>query len=243
MSARDGGKAGKNAKLASLGARLALLVVAGAVEGILLASGPLLDQYAAVRLGPRGVFVDITLLCAAGMAALGAVAAFWPRLQGLFFLGLTVTVSWSLGHGSLHPWWVLDEETAWEAQPAGPALVAVHAACLALVCAALVLRALDGHRAASQGRPAAVVDREVARMRGRALLAVGLLAVAAVAAPLLLAALADAVKGSLPGWSGYGVLLGSMVLLTLGLGLLLAPERVRRKAKKTDDAVRFETDF
>lgn len=225
----------------ALGGQLALLVAAGALEGVLLANGPFLNEYAAVRLGPRGAFVNITLLAALSLAAFGALAATarWARMA--FLAVLAAAVTWSLARSSLHPWWLFSSEQTVVHSPPSGATVAAHVLALALACAATLLDALAAHRRAArlEGMP-----EPEARLQRRRLAAAGfiLLAVAAVLTLVLPAAL-DSLSGTLQGAvSGSATLVllgGSALLLALGLGLLVVRPPTERDAaleKKSGDA-------
>ncbi len=215
--------------------RLVLLATAGAVEGVLLAHGPLLDQYAAVRLGPRGVFVDITLLSALLLGALGALAALSARVQAVFLTLLAGTITWSLANASLHPWWVLDEDHEWIPEAASFALLAVHVAVLLAVASAVLLAALDRYREAAraQGVPPAQLRLEVRRLATAGFTMLALASVPALVLPQALQAFAGGVHGVLDGATAFAVLLAAILLLLVGLGLLLSQATARQKERPT----------
>ncbi|MEK6984791.1 MAG: hypothetical protein AABX89_00185 [Candidatus Thermoplasmatota archaeon] len=224
-----------------VGGQLVLLVAAGALEGLLLANGPFLNEYAAVRLGPRGAFVNIVLLSALSLAAFGALAATmrWARMA--FLAVLAAAVTWSLARSSLHPWWLFSSEQIVVHSPPNGATIAAHVFALALACAATLLDALAAHRLAArrEGMP----EREM-RAQSRRLAAAGfsLLVVASVLTlvlPAALDSLAGTLQGAVSGSATLVLLGGSALTLALGLGLLVVRPQVERTANletKSGDA-------
>lgn len=221
----------KRDAVANLWARVALLAAAGVLEGVLLANGPILQEYSAVRLGPRGIFVDIILLCALALGALGAVAAFTPWTKATFLAVVVASASWSLAGPSLHPWWILDAGFTWETKPLAAADAVGHGAALALVGAAVILQSLQRYRAKAeeQGIAPADIRRDTRRMGSAAFTALGVLAVVALPLPILLDGLASKLQGAIRGPASFTLLLLSAVLLLAGFGVLA---RQGKKAKR-----------
>jgi hypothetical protein len=211
-------------------AALACLAAAGALEGLLLASGPVLKDYTAVRLGPQGVFVDITWLCVITLGAFGAIAGLASWMRTFFLTVLAVPIAWSLGRASLHPWWVLKASQQWNAQAPSPAALAGHAVAVALVCASCLLDALGRHRDAmqAQGMPPQDVRRDTWRLGLRGLGVAGLCLLLAFLLPGILDPLATSLRGAVKGPAAFAALLASTALLLLGLALLASPGRKPR---------------
>ena len=214
---------------AILASRAALLALAGAVEGLLLANSPVLEKYAAIRLGPDGVLVGVGVLCAGSLALVGALAALAPWVQATF-LGLCVsTMSWSLAESSQHPFWIFSSKGIWRPHPPGTGTILAHGLAIALVALAALAEALQAYRAAA--RVQQVPERELAGHTRR--LAVAGLAVlgVAVAVTLPLVAVLDGwgkdLAGSLQGRTAFTVLVASALLLLTGLGLLAAQGRAK----------------
>ncbi|MEK6975771.1 MAG: hypothetical protein AABY18_05465 [Candidatus Thermoplasmatota archaeon] len=208
--------------LTLLVARIGVLATAGLIEGLLLANSPVLERYAAVRLGPEGILIDVTLLCAIVLGAAGALAAFAPWAQAVFLGFVITTASWSLAESSQHPFWLFSNKGVWRPHPPSTGLVAAHATAIALVCCAALAEAMQKYRAAAraQGFSPANLARDTQRLAtaGAALLA----ATALVVLPLiaLLDGLANRLIGAVRGPAAFVILLGSAVLLLLGFGLL-----------------------
>jgi hypothetical protein len=211
----------------------ACLAAAGAIEGLLLASGPVLHDYSAVRLGPRGIFVSLPWLCVLGLGALGAIAGLARWLRTLFLTLLAVPVSWSLARSSQHPWWLLHATSPWRVQAPSAAALAGHALAVALVCAAALLDALGRSRAAmaAQGMAPEEVRRDTGRLGLRGLGIAGLCLLLAFLLPGILDPLAATLRGAIKGPAAFALLLASSALLLLGLALLASPGRGRRKAR------------
>lgn len=207
--------------------RASASALAGAIEGLLLAEGPVIERYAALRLGEDGLLIDITLLCVVSLAILGALASLAPWLQAVFLSALVSIATWSLAESSQHPFWIFSNEGLWRprAPPAG--VVAGHVTAIGFVCAAVLAQSLQAYRRAArkQGFAAADLARDTRRLAtsGLALLVV----TAFVALPLvaLLDGLADTITGTLRGRVAFSVLLASALLLLLGLGLLAKPSK------------------
>lgn len=212
-------------------ARIGLLALAGAIEGLLLSASPVIERYAALRLGPDGVLVDLTLVCVVTLAAVGALAALAPWLQAIF-LGLVITsASWSLAESSQHPFWIFSNKGIWRPHAPNPGVVLGHILAIGAVCSAALLDALQNYRQAA--REQAIDDNQVARDT-RHLAAAGGLALAVTAFIVLpIVAILDRLAGTLTGaFQGRVtliVLLGSALLLLTGLGLLANPDRTTRK--------------
>ncbi|MEA3204009.1 MAG: hypothetical protein QOI63_1689 [Thermoplasmata archaeon] len=213
-------------------AALACLASAGALEGLLLAHGPVLSDYTAVRLGPHGIFLDIAWLCVLGLGALGAIAGLASWTRTLFLTLLAVPVSWSLARASQHPWWLLKSSQAWHVQAPSPATLAGHALAVTLVCAAALLDALGRHRDAmqAQGLPADAVRRGTWRLGLRGLATLAFCLLLAFLLPGVLDGLAGGLRGALKGPAAFAALLASTAVLLLGLALLAGPGRQRRRA-------------
>lgn len=215
--------------------RMALLAVAGALEGLLVANGPLLEKYVALRLGSRGLLIDLDLLFALVLAAVGVAAALAPWVHTLFLGLVGAAASWSLSESSLHPFWLLSKKTRWVPHEPSGALLAAHLFVLALVCAAALVQGLQAYRNAAFAQR---VEPHRLRDDTRRLAVAGTLLLAgtlAVAVPviLLLDDLASQVAGAITGRTAFAVLVGSAVLLLVGVALLAVPEkRPRRKAKR-----------
>lgn len=212
---------------AILASRVALLALAGAIEGLMLANSPVLEKYAAVRLGPEGIVVGVGVLCAGSLALLGALAAFAPWAQAVF-LGLAVsTMSWSLAESSQHPFWILSNKGIWRHHAPHAGTIVAHGLAIGCVALAALAEALQAYRAAA--RVQQVPPREVAEHTRRlAVAGLAVLGVAAVATLPLVAVLdgwGKDLAGSLHGRTAFTVLVGSAVLLLVGLGLLAAQGR------------------
>lgn len=202
--------------------RVALLAGAGLVEGMLLANSPVLERYAGVRLGPEGILVDITLLCAVGLAAAGALAALAPWAQAVF-LGFVVSVaSWSLAESSQHPFWIFSNKGVWRPRAPDAGVVTAHVVAITLVCCAAAAEALQTYRAVAraQSMSAAALARDSRRLAQAGAILVGATAVVALPLVAVLHGLADELIGAVRGRAAFVVLLGSAVLLLVGLGLL-----------------------
>ena len=216
--------------------RAGLLAGAGALEGLMLARGPILDEYSAVRLGPRGVFVDITLLCVAVLAAAGLLAATARWIEWIFLAALASVMAWTLAPASLHPFWILDPEVVWEASaPDGVAILA-HVVALALVATSATLQALASYRDAArlQDFGAREQDRDVRRLAINGFVLLGLVAVLCLGLPALFAGIGNQVRGAVKGPAAFAVLIGSGALLMAGMALLASDAR-RRLQKKDED--------
>ena len=210
--------------------RMGLLGMAGVLEGLLLANGPVLKKYAALRLGPEGILLDVDLLCAIVLGLLGALGALRPWMQSIF-LGLAAgAMTWSLAESSLHPFWIVSKKGIWRPHdPAGPVMLG-HVIALFLIGSAALLDALARHRRVLREQRVAPAD--IAQHSGRlAMLGFAVLGVAAVATiPLTvgLGRLADALRGAVEGATAFAVLMGSALLLLLGLGLLASQGKSRQ---------------
>lgn len=213
--------------LALATSRVVLLGVAGLVEGLLLADSPVLERYSALRLGPEGILVDLSLLCAAVLGALGCAAAFAAWSQAVFLGFVVATASWSLAESSLHPFWIFSNKGVWRPHPPSAGVVAAHVVAISFVCAAALLEAMQRYRRAAreQAFAPADLDRDTKRL---ALGGAGLLgATAAVTVPViaLLDGAADELVGAVRGRTAFTVLMASALLLLVGLGLLAAQGR------------------
>lgn len=217
-------------------ARVALLGVAGLIEGLLLANSPVLERYAAVRLGPEGILIDVTLLCAVVLGAAGAAAAFAPWAQAVFLGFVITTASWSLAESSQHPFWLFSNKGVWRPHPPSSGLIAAHVTAITLVCCAALAEAMQKYRAAARAQsfsPASLArDTQRLAVAGAGLLGVTALIVLPLIA--LLDGVADRLIGAVRGPVAFVVLIGSAVLLLLGFGLLAAqgtpPKLVKRPA-------------
>jgi hypothetical protein len=205
---------------------------AGAVEGLLLATGPVLKDYSAVRLGPHGIFVSIPWLCVLGFAALGALAGLASWLRTMFLTLLCVPITWSLARSSQHPWWLFKSSMHWYTQAPTAAVLFGHAMAVALVCASALIDALVRARAAAarQGVDPDEVHRTSVRLSGRGVGLVAACFLLAVLLPGILEPMAGSLRGAVQGSAAFAVLLASVVLLLLGLALLASPGRGRRRA-------------
>ncbi|MCA1810487.1 MAG: hypothetical protein LC623_00560 [Halobacteriales archaeon] len=214
-------------------AALACLAAAGALEGLLLARGPVISGYTAVRLGPQGIFVDITWLCVLVLGAMGALAGLASWLRTLFLTLAAATMTWSLARASLHPWWLLKASQQWHTQPPSPATIAGHALALALVCASVLLEALGRHRDAmeAQGMAPEAVQRDTWRLGLRGLGTVGACLVLAFLLPAVLDPLASSLSGAVKGPAAFAALLVSMAVLLVGFALLASPGRTKRQPR------------
>lgn len=220
--------------LSLLVARIAVLAVAGLIEGLLLANSPVLERYAAVRLGPEGILIDVTLLCAVVLAAAGAAAALAPWAQAVFIGFVITTATWSLAESSQHPFWLFSSKGIWRPHPPSAGLVAAHVVAIALVSSAALVEAMQKYRAAARAQSftAANLARDTQRL---AVAGAGLLgATALVVVPLiaLLDRQADRLIGAVRGPVAFTVLIGSAVLLLLGFGLLAAQGSPPKLAKR-----------
>jgi hypothetical protein len=214
-------------------AALACLAAAGALEGLLLAHGPVLNDYSAVRLGPRGIFVDLAWLCVLGLGALGAIAGLASWLRTLFLTALAVPITWSLARASQHPWWLLKSSQAWQLQSPSPATLAGHALAVTLVCSSALLDALGRHRDAmhAQGLPPEAVRRDTGRLALRGLATLAPCLALAFLLPGLLDGLAGGLRGTLQGPAAFTALLASTAMLLVGLAMLASPGRTRRNPR------------
>ncbi|HUR60787.1 MAG TPA: hypothetical protein VM286_00275 [Candidatus Thermoplasmatota archaeon] len=212
-------------------AAAACLAAAGAIEGLLLATGPVLRDYSAVRLGPHGIFVSLPWLCVLGFAALGAIAGLASWLRTLFLTLLCFPITWSLARASQHPWWLVKSSMRWSTQPIGAAVLAGHAMAIALVCASVLIDALVRSRAADarQGVEPGEVHRTSVRLAGRGVGLVAACFLLAFLLPGVLEPMAAGLRGAVQGTNAFAVLLASIVLLLLGLALLSSPGRSRRR--------------
>lgn len=205
--------------------RAGALALAGAIEGLLLAESPVIERYAALRIGTEGLLIDINLLCVVALALAGALAALAPWVQAIFVSGLVAIATWSLAEASQHPFWIFSNSGVWRPRDPPAGVLAGHVIAIALVCSAALAEALQAYRAAARQQSFAVAD--LARDTRRLAFAGGLLlAVAAfVALPLvaLLDGLAEAITGTLRGRVALTVLMTSGILLLVGLGLLARP--------------------
>lgn len=214
--------------------RVALLGVAGLIEGLLLANSPVLERYAAVRLGPEGVLIDVTLLCAVVLGAAGAAAALAPWAQAIFLGFVITTASWSLAESSQHPFWLFSSKGVWRPHPPSSGLIAAHVTAIALVCCAALAQAMQKYRAAARAQSFSVANlaRDTHRLAvaGAALLG----ATALIVLPLvaLLDGVADRLIGAVRGPVAFVVLIGSAFLLLLGFGLLAAQGKPPKLAKR-----------
>ena len=221
---------------ALLASRAALLALAGAIEGLMLANSPVLERYAALRLGPDGVLIGVSVLCAGSLALVGALAAFAPWIQATF-LGLGVTtMSWSLAKSSQHPFWIFTSKGVWRQSAPELGTVVAHGVAIALVCAAVLLEALQAYRAAA--REQKVPARELAQHTQRLLAAgVAVLGVAVVATLPLVAVLdraGDGLVGSMQGRTAFTLIIASTALLLVGLGLMATQGRSKPTAKPAE---------
>lgn len=215
-------------------ARMAMLAVAGALEGLLVANGPLLEKYVALRLGSRGLLIDLDLLFAIGVAAVGVAAALAPWAHAVFLGVVGAAASWSLSESSLHPFWLLSKKTRWVPHEPSGALLAAHLFVLTLVCGAVLLQGLQAYRNAAFAQrvePRRLRDDTRRLAVAGALLLAGTLAVA-VPLILLLDDLASQVAGAITGRTAFAVLVGSAVLLLVGVALLAAPGKTQRSKGK-----------
>lgn len=205
--------------------RAGALAVAGAIEGLLLAESPVVERYAALRLGPDGLLIDIPLLCVLGLAALGALAALAPWLQAVFVSCLVTIATWSLAESSQHPFWIFSNVGIWRPRPPSVGVVAGHVVAIAFVCGAALAEALQAYRKAAREQAFAASDL-ASDTRRLATAGLFLLVVTAfIALPLvaLLDGLADSITGTLRGRIAFTVLVTSGMLLLVGLGLLAKP--------------------
>lgn len=214
----------------TLAARMVLLALAGAIEGLLVSNGPLLERYAALRLGERGLLLDLDLLFALGLAAVGAAAALAPWSHNLFLGLLAVAATWSLSESSTHPFWLVGKRAAaWRPHDPSGAILAAHVLALVLVAGATLLQALHDYRrtAFTQAIPAPQVRRDTRRL---AFAAATLLAATTAIAVALLAALDDVAQrfaGLIAGRTAFAVLLGSGLLLLVGIALMASQTKRR----------------
>lgn len=212
--------------------RAALLGLAGAIEGLLLASSPVLERYAAVRMGPDGILIDVDLLCALVLGVVGALSALatWGQVT---FLGFVITTAaWSLAESSQHPFWIFSSKGVWRPHDPSTGTVVAHVIAIACVCLAALGQALQDYRAAAraQGFSARSLARDTQRLAFAGLM---LLAVtAAITLPLVagLHGASDDLAGAVKGKTAFTLLMGSALLLLVGLGLLAAQGRDKKAA-------------
>lgn len=212
-------------------AAAACLAAAGAVEGLLLATSPVIRDYTAIRLGPHGIFVSLPWLCVLGFAALGAIAGLASWIRTTFLTLLCVPITWSLARSSQHPWWLFKASMHWSTQPPTAAVLVGHAVAVALVCASALIDALVRARAADarQGVAPDEAHRTSLRLAARGLGLVFACFLLAFLLPGILEPMAASLRGAVQGSTAFLLLLGSGVLLLLGLALLAAPGRTRRR--------------
>lgn len=224
--------------VALVGGRVALLAVAGLVEGMLLANSPVLERYAGVRLGPEGIVVDVTLLCAVVLAAAGAAAALAPWAQAVFLGFVVSTASWSLAESSQHPFWIFSNRGIWRPQPPAAGVVTAHVLAIALVCCAAVAEAMQKYRAAArvQSMSAAALSRDTARLARAGAMLVGATAFVTLPLVAILDGVADDLVGAVRGRMALVLLLASALLLLTGLGLLAAQGRVPKAPPRAPTA-------
>lgn len=209
--------------------RVALLGVAGLIEGLLLAQSPVLERYAAVRLGPDGVLVDVDLLCAAVLGVAGALSAFATWAQ-VVFLGLVVsTASWSLAESSQHPFWIFTNKGVWRPHDPSTGTVVAHVLAIACVCMAALAQALQDYRSAAraQGFSARALARDSQRLLVAGVTLLGVTAAVMLPVVALLHGASDDLAGAVKGKTAFTLLVGSALLLLVGLGLLATQGRAR----------------
>lgn len=214
--------------------RVSLLGAAGLIEGLLLANSPVLERYAAVRLGPEGILIDVTLLCAVVLGAAGAAAALAPWAQAVFLGFVITTASWSLAESSQHPFWLFSNKGVWRPHAPSTAVVAAHVTAIALVCCAALAEAMQKYRAAARAQSfsARNLSRDTQRLAVAGAALLGVTAVVVLPLIALLDGLADRLIGAVRGPVAFIVLIGSAVLLLLGFGLLAAqgqPPKLERR--------------
>ncbi len=212
---------------ALLAGRAGLLGLAGAIEGLLLANSPVLERYAGVRLGPDGVLVDVTLLCAGVLAALGVLAAFAPWIQATFLALVVTSASWSLAESSLHPFWIFSSKGVWRPHAPGTATIVAHGLAIACVCLAALAEALQQYRAAARAErmPGRALAHDSRRLAVAGLAVLGATAAATLPLVALLDGVADNLAGAVKGRTAFTLLVGSAILLLVGLGLMAAQGR------------------
>lgn len=215
----------------ALATRMVLLALAGAIEGLLVSNGPLLDRYAALRLGERGLLLDLDLLFALGLAAAGAAAALAPWSQNVFLGLLAVTATWSLAESSTHPFWLAGKRAAaWRPHDPSGAVLAAHVFALVLVAAATLVQALQDDRRTAVTQAVAVPQMR-RQTRALAFAAATLLAATTAVAAGLLALLDDVAQrfaGVITGRTAFAVLLGSALLLLTGIALMASQSQRRQ---------------
>lgn len=212
---------------ATMATRMALLALAGLLEGLLVANGPILERYAALRLGSRGLLIDLDLLFALGFAVAGSAAALAPWSHTFFTVLVTGAATWSLSESSLHPYWLVSKKTLWRPHDPSTGLLLAHVLVIALVCAAILLHALEVHRRAAlaQGMAPELVPRQSRRLLQAG--SVVLAATVAVAGGLAFV-LDDVLQGAvgvITGPTAFAVLLGSAILLLGGVALLATSDK------------------
>lgn len=214
---------------ALLAARAAILAFAGALEGLMLANSPVLEKYAALRLGPDGVLVAVPLLCAGVLAAVGAAAAFAPWVQATFLGLLVASMSWSLAESSQHPFWIFSSKGVWRVHAPETGTVLAHGLAIACVGLAALGEALQSYRAAARAErmPPGALARDTQRLATSGLALLGVTVAATLPLVLLLHRLADDLAGSVKGRTAFTLLVGSAVLLLVGLGLVAAQGRAK----------------
>ena len=207
------------------GLRATLLALAGALEGLLLSSSPVIEGLAAVRLGPDGILIDITFLCVAVLATAGVLAALVPWMQAIFLALIVASTSWSLAESGQHPFWIFSNKGVWQPQPPSMGVLASHIVALGLICSATIVQALHAYRQAA--REQAMEAHQIKRDSNH-LVAAGALMLAIttfVVLPLIIVlnGAVDSLAKALQGRATLLVLLGSILLLLTGFGLLASP--------------------
>ena len=229
-SPRSGDGRGPSAKRtarpepALLASRAALLALAGAIEGLMLANSPVLERYAAIRLGPDGVLIGVSVLCAGGLALAGALAALAPWIHATFLGLLVSTTSWSLAKSSQHPFWIFTSKGVWRQTAPEVGTIVAHGVAIACVCAAVLLEALQAYRAAAREQkvPAPSLARDTQRLLTAGLVVLGVAVVVTLPLVAVLDRAGDDLVGSMQGRTAFTVLVGSTALLLVGLGLMAA---------------------
>lgn len=207
--------------------RMALLALAGLLEGLLVANGPILQRYAALRLGAGGLLLDLDLVFALAFAAAGAAAALAPWSHASFAVLVTGAATWSLSESSLHPYWLVSRKTQWRPHDPATGLLLAHILVIALVCTAILLQALEVHRRAAlaQGMAPDLVPRQSRRLLQAGALVLAATVAIAGALAFVLDDLLQGAVGAITGPTAFAVLLGSAILLLGGVALLAMPDK------------------